>query len=173
MRDPNLIRRSFLVPLLLVAVTLAIGGEEAPDFKLPNLRNKQVALSGLLKKGPVLLDFWATWCKPCLKSFPVLESWHRKYGEKGLVVVGINEDGPRNSAKIKPFVRSLKVTFEILVDANNDVMRRFRVQNLPTTILIASDGTILARSVGYTAEEMEKLEAKVVDALKSRRTKKP
>lgn len=141
--------------------------DTAPDFKLPDLAKKQVRLADLLKKGPVLLDFWATWCKPCIKAFPELEKLHQKYKKSGLQVIGINEDGPRNLPKIKPFVRSLKVTFPILIDGNSDVMRKLRVQVLPTSILISPDGGIVARHVGYTSQGVRKLEREIQALLKT------
>ena len=150
-----------LIILLIAFCVLGIRGDTAPNFKLPDLQNKPVQLSELLKQGPVLLDFWATWCKPCVKAFPKLEALHKKYREQGLVVVGINQDGPRNQPKVKPFVHSLKITFSILIDSNNDVMRRLQVQNLPTSILLAPDGAIVSRHVGYSEEGMKQLEAAI------------
>ncbi|MBD3289233.1 redoxin domain-containing protein, partial [candidate division KSB1 bacterium] len=87
--------------------------DTAVDFKLPNLKNEQVQFSDFLNKGPVVLDFWATWCKPCHKAFPKFNDLYEKYHEQGLEIIGINEDGPRSQAKIKPFVRSLKIKFPI------------------------------------------------------------
>lgn len=153
--------------VLVAAAWLVMGmrGDTAPNFKLPDLRNKQVQLSELLKQGPVLLDFWATWCKPCVKAFPKLEALHNKYRQQGLVVVGINEDGPRNQAKVKPFVNSLKITFTILIDGNNEIMQRLQVQNLPTSILIAPDGQIVSRHTGFSEEKMKSLEKEILAVL--------
>lgn len=156
--------RYFLLPIAAV-FTLGMRGDTVVNFKLPDLRNKTVQLSELLQRGPVLLDFWATWCKPCVKAFPKLEALHQKYREQGLVVVGINQDGPRNLAKVKPFVHSLKITFLVLIDENNEVMRRLQVQNLPTSLLLAPDGTMAARHVGYSEENMKKLEEEIAALL--------
>lgn len=153
--------------LLLLCCGLVIGfsGDSVPDFKLPDLDNKPVQLKSLLKQGPVLIDFWATWCKPCVKYFPVLQGWHEKYGTSGLTIIAINEDGPRSLAKVKPFTRSLKAGFKVLIDENSDVMRLLRVQNLPTSLLIAPDGSIVIRHTGYTEEATKATEAKIVELL--------
>ena len=159
------IKSKLFLVILLATVVLGMGSD-VTNFKLLNLRNQQVELARLLKDGPVLLDFWSTWCKPCIKAFPKLNALHKKYGEKGLTVVGINEDGARSQSKVKPFVRSLRIKFPILIDNNNEVMRRLQVQSLPTTILIAPDGMVVARQVGYSPDGIKKLEEQIVSVLK-------
>ena len=154
----------FLV-ILLASVALGMSSD-VTNFKLLNLRNQQVELAKLLKDGPVLLDFWATWCKPCIKAFPKLNALHKKYGEKGLTVIGINEDGARSQSKVKPFVRSLRIKFPILIDNNNEVLRKLQVQSLPTTILIAPNGMVVARQVGYSPDGIKKLEERIVTLLR-------
>jgi peroxiredoxin len=147
--------------IFLALIFLGTGGDKVSNFKLPDLQNNQVELAELLKKGPVVLDFWATWCKPCIKAFPKLDSLHHKYKAQGLTVVGINEDGPRNQAKVKPFVNSLGIDFMILIDSDNDVLRRYQVQNLPTTFLVTPDGKIASRHIGFSPLEIAKLENEV------------
>ena len=86
---------------LLIASTAR--ATEVPDFNLPTPSGKRVKLYALLEKGPVLLDFWATWCKPCIKAMPKLEEIHAKYADRGLTVLGINEDGPRGQTAFARF----------------------------------------------------------------------
>lgn len=129
----------------------------APDFNLPAPNGERIALSALLEKGPVLLDFWATWCKPCVEAMPKLEEIHQKYGARGLTVVGINEDGPRGQNRIRPFLRARNITFPIAIDGDGSVMKRLQVSALPTTILIASDGEIVLRQAGYTPANAQDL----------------
>ncbi len=156
---------SRILLLLCCGLVYGFSDDKAPDFKLPDLDNKPVQLKSLLKNGPVLIDFWATWCKPCVKYFPVLQGWHEKYGASGLTIIAINEDGPRSLAKVKPFTRSLKAGFTILIDENSEVMRLLRVQNLPTSFLIATDGSVVVRHTGYTEESTKATEAKIVELL--------
>jgi len=128
-------------------------------------------LKTLLQQGPVVLDFWATWCKPCVKSFPELNALYKKYKNQGLTVVGINEDGSRSHAKVKPFVSRLKIEFPILIDEKNHVMRRFQAHSLPTTVLISPDGRVVLRHTGFNQKAMEKLEQHIVSLLKQSREK--
>lgn len=161
-------------PLLIafLAVLLCLGfrsADEVKNFKLPNLDNEEVELKTLLAKGPVLIDFWATWCKPCIRAFPELEALYQKYKDQGFTIIGLNEDSPRNRNKVKPFVENLKVTFPILIDKDNQVMRDQRVQVLPTTILLAQDGTVVLRETGYRPGKIEALGKKIADLLPAKK----
>jgi len=157
--------KAALLSILLLAAS-AFAAEKAPEFTLTDLDGKRVRLSDLLKRGPVVLDFWATWCKPCIKSFPELEKIYQKYKDKGLTVVGINEDGPRNQKNVKPFVKKLGVTFPILFDRKNELMRKMKVQALPTTFLVARDGSIVDMHVGFSSSGIKKLDAQIAALLR-------
>ena len=145
--------------IFLGAATL--NAASAPDFNLRNLRGERVNLKALLATGPVLLDFWATYCKPCVKAMPKLQKIHEKYGKSGLTVLGVNVDGPRGQNRVKPFLRARKVSFPIALDSDSAVMRRMQVNVLPTTLLITPDGEIALRQVGYNSKNAEVLLAAV------------
>ena len=136
-----------------------IGATTAPDFNLRDTEGKRVNLKALLKNGPVLLDFWATYCRPCLKAMPKLEEIHHKYGDRGLTVLGINEDGPRGQTKVKPFLKSRKISFRSVFDPDGGLMRRMQVGPLPATFLIAQDGEIVLRRDAYDPDVSPLIEA--------------
>jgi peroxiredoxin len=154
-------KTKFALLCLIALFCSAVSGGDAPNFKLKNLKKQDLELQKVLEKGPVLLDFWATWCKPCLKAFPRLNELHKKYSDKGLTILGINEDGNRNQSKIKPFVKSYNIEFEVLIDENNDVMRKYQVSMLPSAVLISQDGKIVSSSVGSGADKFKQLEAQI------------
>lgn len=151
-------RRIFYVTVLiqLVAVLL-FAQEKAPPFRLQNLDGDYKKLTDYLKDGPVLLDFWATWCKPCVKSLPKMQQLFELYREKGLTVVAINEDSPRNRPKIKPFIKSKAITFPILLDDNSRVMRRYRFSGLPASVLISATGEVIKVYRGYRPGDDKRL----------------
>jgi thiol-disulfide isomerase/thioredoxin len=126
-------------------------------LELQDLDGEAIQLSSYLGKGPVLFDFWAIWCKPCLKALPALDELHAELGPRGLHVIGINEDGPRNAPKVKPFMQTNGYTFPVLLDLNREAQRRMQVAALPTTLLLDADGTVLHSSFGYRPGEFEKL----------------
>jgi peroxiredoxin/outer membrane lipoprotein-sorting protein len=110
----------------------------APDFTLPDLQNQPVKLSEL-KGKVVLLDFWATWCAPCRAALPNLELLHRDFKDKGLLVLGVDTEEPKDQGA---FMEKFGYTFRSLVDANEKVKNLYHVGGIPVTVLIDKDGTI-------------------------------
>ena len=157
--------------LLTLCLTLFLAApgvhaeDTAPDFNLRSPEGKRIHLKSLLEEGLVLLDFWATWCKPCVKAMPKLQKIYDKYKDQGLTVVGVNEDGPRGQAKVKPFLRSKKLTFPIALDLDSSVAKRMRVTAYPTTLLVDRDGMIVYRQAGFTSGQEAELIAEIEQIL--------
>lgn len=151
------------IALLIIAFAVAapaVAEDTASDFNLRTPEGKRLHLKSMLEDGPVLLDFWATWCKPCVKAMPKLQEIHETYKDRGLTVVGVNEDGPRGQSKVKPFLRARKLTFPIALDLDSGVMTRMRVTALPTTLLVDQDGSIVHRQAGFVkGQEKDLIEA--------------
>ena len=154
----------FFVTLLIFEGEL-FAEEKARLIKLSDITGKKYDLKDLLKKGPVLVDFWATWCKPCKEYFPHLERMHKKYEREGLSIIGINEDGPRNKRKIRPFLHSLNISFPILIDETAEVMSDYGVYSLPTWFLIGKDGYIVRIHRGYIKGDENLLENEIKSLL--------
>ncbi len=117
------------------------------SFTLEDIDKNEVVLDSLLKKGPVIIDFWATWCKPCIKSLDTF----KKLGEEfdSVTFIGINEDGPRSRKKAPLIVKSHKWDFLILYDNNRKAMKLFQVQAIPHLFVIGKGGEILYQRVGF------------------------
>lgn len=152
-----------LVVFSIILLTRITNAANAPDFNLPTPEGRRINLRTLLREGPVLLEFWATWCKPCLKSLPELEKIYIRYKASGLTVLGVNEDGPRGHTKIKPFLKSRNITFPTVIDSDGSVKKRMQVIPLPTTLLIKQNGEIILRQIGYLPNQEQLL----VKAIKS------
>ena len=132
--------------LLLVASARA---EKAPPLVLENLDGSTFSLVKALKKGPMVFDFWATWCKPCIKSLPKLQSLAEKYANRGVQVLTINIDGPRNLPKVRPFMQRHQLKLPVLLDKTNEVLKQFHLAGVPATLIIATDGTVWYKHQGY------------------------
>ncbi len=138
---------------------------EVESFSLRNLDGDLVSSDDSIGKGPVLLDFWATWCKPCMKNLPKVEKIYQEYADRGLTVLAINEDGTRSLSKVEPLVNSLGLTFPVLIDENRDVMRLYNVNGLPTSILIDENKQIVVTLRGYRPGDEADLKEKLNELL--------
>lgn len=139
--------------------------EKAPPFTMKSVAGRTLKLPELLTEGPVLLDFWATWCKPCLKALPEIQDLHERFGPRGLTVIGISADGPRNYSKVRPFAARMGLTFPIGLDVSGDLQKSFRVTGLPTTVLIDTSGVIVKVRRGYRPGEGKELSLSIESLL--------
>lgn len=152
--------------LVLTGTSISMGADKkAPEFTLPNLDGEDVTLSELLEDGPVIVDFWATWCKPCIKAFPDLQEVFDKYKNCGLRVVAISIDGPKSMSRVGSLIKSKGNTFEVLLDPGQKVARKFHVTSIPRTVLVRTDGTIAYAVTGYRPKNHKELEAAVAKLL--------
>ena len=144
----------------------------AVDFSARDINGKKVQLKKLLANGPVLLEFWALWCVPCLKEMPELKKIAKKYKESGLTIVAVNQDSPSDQSKVKPFVKQKHFNFVFVLDEDKDLWDQFNVNALPTAILIDQTGHIVYTHTGYKPGD----ETKIIEALEelfSRKNEKP
>lgn len=137
----------------------------APDFRVRSVTGEKLELAALRARGPVLIDFWATWCAPCLASLPEIQSLHRRAGPRGLTVIGVSIDGPRNHAKVRPFAARLGLTFPIVLDEDGRLQDSFKVRVVPTAILIDTSGAVALVTQGYRPGEGARLAAAVAALL--------
>jgi thiol-disulfide isomerase/thioredoxin len=115
-------------------------GEPAPAFSAETLEGRAVELSDFEGKV-VLLDFWATWCPPCVATLPQLEALHRAHADEGLVVLGVNQE-PDRVDQVRAFLRRHDVTFPSVRD-DRDIAWRYGVHSYPTSVLIGPDQRVL------------------------------
>ena len=160
--------RLTIFAFFVVAVIGISSAADIYDFKLKDVDNKRISWSQVKGEQVTLIDFWATWCKPCIKSIPELTSIYDDFSDQGVVVLGINVDNPGNSAKVKPFVHNMGISYPVLLDVNSEVMASLNVSLLPTLLLVNVKDQVVYRHQGYRSgdekiirEEIEKLLGKV------------
>jgi len=137
-----------------------------PDFELSTVDGKSERLSAHLGKEVVLLDFWATFCEPCLAGMPHLDALYREHRAQGFVVLGIAIDGPDSIAQVKTTVSKLGVTFPILLDQETRVVALYNPKtSAPYSVLIGRDGRILKKQEGYTTGDASSVDRDVLAAL--------
>jgi len=154
----------FVFTLFIFFSAQNFASERAPSFSLKDTEGELVRLDDFIANKVVLLDFWSTWCKPCRKSMPKLEKLYQEFKDKGFVVIGINEDGPRSLSKVQPFAHSMGLTYPILLDENREVARKYKIAGFPTAILIKA-GEIVLRVNGYRPGDENHLREKIASLL--------
>jgi len=107
---------------------------------------------------PIILSFWATWCKPCVQELNNIadyyEEWQEKYGVK---LIAVSIDDARNLAKVRSFVSGRKWSYEIYLDPNNDLQRALNVTNVPHTFLLDGEKRIVWQHTAYLPGDEEEL----------------
>ncbi|MBX3126771.1 MAG: TlpA family protein disulfide reductase [Polyangiaceae bacterium] len=144
----------------------ASSGARPPDFELPTLTGENVRLSDHLGKDVVLIDFWATFCDPCLTAMPHLDELYKKHKSQGFLVLGVSIDGPDSIAEVKTTVAKLGVSFPILLDQETRVVSLYNPKtSAPYSVLIGRDGTVLTKKEGYTTGDATAVDRDVLAAL--------
>jgi peroxiredoxin len=143
----------------------APSGRAGADFALHDLDGRTVRLSDHRGKV-VLLNFWATWCRPCASELPHLQRLHEKYRDQGLVILGISIDGPDSAANVGSEIKQAGVQYPILLDEETHVVGTYDPKGTaPFTVFIDRDGVAVGTREGYSAGDEVALEAEVVSLL--------
>lgn len=136
------------------------------DFELDALDGSSLRLSDHVGDQVVLLDFWATYCDPCLAAMPELDRLYRRYRESGFLVLGISIDGPDSVANVRRVVTRLGVGFPILLDQETRVVSMYNPRtSAPFSVLLGRDGQVLEQKEGYAPGDAPVLERAVQAAL--------
>ena len=142
---------------IVFSVTTLVNAQKLRSFSLIDLNNNVEIYDDIKSENLTVIDFWASWCKPCIKAMPYLQEKSDKLKEKGVVVLGINVDGPRSISKVKPLCTSLGIEYPVLYDTNNDVMKDLQVNALPTILIVDKDNKIVWRKEGYAQGDGDKM----------------
>lgn len=137
-----------------ISTGLLSTGSEAPDFILNDNTGKPVKFSASKAKLR-LIDFWGTWCAPCIRAMPNLQALHDKYGDKGLQVIGISvHDGP---GKAEKFIEKKGFSYQFLVQGE-EVAKAYKIDTYPTLYLVDQKGKIIHAEKGVREGAIEKLD---------------
>jgi cytochrome c biogenesis protein CcmG, thiol:disulfide interchange protein DsbE len=150
--------------LLLCSFAFRFDGQKIPAVVLKKLDGTKINSSTFQNGGkPMIIDFWATWCKPCKKELDaiaeVYEDWQK---ETGVKLIAISIDDARSSSKVVTDVKAKGWTYEVYIDENQDFKRAMNVNNVPHTFLVNGKGEIVWSHNSYAEGD----EAKLYEALK-------
>jgi thiol-disulfide isomerase/thioredoxin len=144
-------RRSGLL-LAILLLSCQGGAATGPELNVSDYEGKVV-----------ILDFWASWCVPCRRSFPWLNDMHARYGDDGLVIIGVNLDQERSEAEA--FLQEFPAQFQIHFDESKALATKYEVIAMPSSYVLGPDGEIVKRHYGFKVKKQEEYEAAIVSAL--------
>ncbi|WP_017220394.1 TlpA family protein disulfide reductase [Moritella dasanensis] len=161
--------RDFLIStsiIISVVFSTAVFAENsaklAPDFSLPGVNNSQINLADYRGKV-VLVDFWASWCTPCIRSFPWMDEMVEKYGEQGFEIIAINMD--QEAILAKKFLTRYPNKLTIAFDPQGVVAEQYEIMGLPNSFILNKQGEIVYKHVGFRLSELDKYEAEILSLL--------
>ena len=141
-----------IVTAIMVCASYGAVAESAPKLELQQYEGQVV-----------MLDFWASWCVPCRRSFPWLNAMHEKYASQGLVIIGVNLDN--DPAAAAEFLKEYPADFQIHYDTRADLARQYNIQGMPSSVVIGRDGDIAETHMGFKVKRQNEYEAALVAAL--------
>ena len=138
----------------------------SPNLKLTKMNGRSVKLGEYLKKGPVLINFWATWCSPCKKEMFFLDKFERQYKDNGLSILSISVDSQKSLSHVRSYIRANNYTYDVFLDPNRQVFKKLNGNLMPTNVLIDKDGKVLWRHYGYIPGDENNMDLQLRSALK-------
>ncbi len=143
-----------------------ITGAMATDFSARDVDGKTVRLTDYLGKQVVLINFWATWCEPCLAEMPHLRVLYEKYRKEGFVVLAVSVDGPETVADVPSFAKRNALMFPVLVDEDSRIASVYNPKkSAPLSVLIDRRGTVTRVHEGYNPGDETDMDLSVSDVL--------
>jgi thiol-disulfide isomerase/thioredoxin len=127
-------------------------GDDFPDLVAFKLDGK---LPGSLKGKIVVVDFWASWCGPCKDSFPVMDELQKKYGDKGLVIIAVNED--EDASDMQDFLKANTAIFTVVRDTKQKLVALTGIQTMPSSFVLDGTGKVRFNHTGFHGTETRKL----------------
>jgi len=145
-----------------------IGKAHSQNFlytTLTDMEGNTLSLDEAKGEKLTVLDFWATWCKPCVKSIPEMVKISHDFSDKGVKFIGVNEDSPRNQNKVRPFANSLGIDYQVVLDEDQEIMTELVVSVLPTFIVMNGEGKIIYTHEGFLPGDEELIRQKIEELL--------
>lgn len=153
---------------LIFSISLAKDSSTLPKVDLKTLKGKKFNSSKISNDGkPYIINFWATWCKPCIKELNAINEVYEEWqDETGIKIFAVSIDDSRNSRRVAPFVKGRGWKYDVLLDENKDFFRAMNVSNPPHTFLFNGKGELVWEHNGYAPGGEEEILEEIHKALK-------
>lgn len=157
--------KTIITFIFLVALGTSVLSQ-IPDVEVQDIDKNWISLSDLKGEELTVVDFWATWCKPCVTSIPKLNALYSDFEKRGVEFIGVNVDAPRSIAKVKPFANSMNVQYPIVLDPDQDLVNQFNVTVFPTLIVFNQKGKEVFVHEGFNPGDEQLIRQKLSALLK-------
>ena len=151
-RETARVSRPLTLLLGLLASVACATGSSVPPLDISHYRGQVV-----------VVDFWASWCKPCRQSIPWLNDLRKRYASQGLVIIGVNVDAERTDAE--RFQQDVPIGFDVIYDPQGKLAEQFRVQGMPSSFVFDRDGKLARTLLGYRDAQRQQHEAEIQELL--------
>lgn len=155
-----------LLITLLFAIQKTVNYKDASSFSLYDVSGKLVVLDSLVKKGPVIMSFWALWCKMCIKELDALRPYYPQIESLGVSFLAISQDKAKSKDEVKSFVAGRKWQYKIVLDPENKLRKSYNVQVMPTLFIVNQDKKIVFTHQGYKPGDEKKVLEKIRELTK-------
>ena len=136
------------------------------NIRLKDLDGKKVELADLHKGRPLVVTFWATWCKPCQEELRQLHLLHQAYADSGIGFLAVSIDEARDQGKVRSLVAGSRFAFPVALDPEQRALKRFGFNDVPGTVIINNEGGIVWKHSGYRPGDEAKLEEEIRKLIK-------
>ncbi|MGI6321504.1 MAG: TlpA family protein disulfide reductase [Bacteroidales bacterium] len=145
--------------VLLSVLSYAQSNKQVPSVQIKTLDGRTVNTSVFENDGnPIILTFWATWCKPCIKELSAIDDLYEDWqDETGVKIIAVSVDDTRSLSKVKPFVDGRGWEYEFYTDANSDLKRAMNISDIPSTFILDGEGNIVWQHTSYSEGGEHKL----------------
>jgi len=136
-----------------------------PNVNFNLFSGNKTSIEELIKKGPLVVQFWAIWCSPCKKEMHYLDKIQKEYKDSGVNVVCVNTDNLKSIPKAKAFVRQKKYNLLVALDPSAEIFKKLNASVMPTTLIFDQNGQIVFSKEGYINGDEKKVEEKLKSML--------
>ena len=147
----------------LALCAVAVSGLAPQAAQLPAAASTPALDLARFRGQVIVVDFWASWCKPCRQSIPWLNDLRARYGARGLVIIGVNVDAERADAE--KFQRDVPIGFDVLYDPQGRLAEQFGVQGMPSSFVFGRDGKLAHTLLGFRETRRAEHETEILDLL--------